>query len=42
MNPSRPGVLFMQKHWDVMRTDDAGDNWTRSQRQPADRLRVCD
>ncbi|HUI40422.1 MAG TPA: exo-alpha-sialidase [Terriglobia bacterium] len=27
MNPKRPGVLFMQKHWDVMRTDDAGDNW---------------
>jgi photosystem II stability/assembly factor-like uncharacterized protein len=27
MNPSRPGVLFMQKHWDVMRSDDAGDNW---------------
>jgi len=27
MNPSRPGLLFMQKHWDVMRTDDSGDNW---------------
>jgi photosystem II stability/assembly factor-like uncharacterized protein len=27
MNPTRPGVLFMQKHWDVMRSDDAGDNW---------------
>jgi photosystem II stability/assembly factor-like uncharacterized protein len=27
MNPGRPGVLFMQKHWDVMRSDDAGDNW---------------
>jgi len=27
MNPMRPNVLFMQKHWDVMRTDDAGDNW---------------
>jgi len=27
MNPSRPDVLFMQKHWDVMRSDDAGDNW---------------
>ena len=27
MHPSRPGVLFMQKHWDVMRTDDAGDTW---------------
>jgi len=24
---SQPKVLFMQKHWDVMRTDDAGDNW---------------
>jgi photosystem II stability/assembly factor-like uncharacterized protein len=24
---SRPGVLFMQKHWDVMRTDDAGESW---------------
>jgi photosystem II stability/assembly factor-like uncharacterized protein len=28
MHPSRPGVLFMQKHWDVMRTDDAGGSWT--------------
>jgi photosystem II stability/assembly factor-like uncharacterized protein len=27
MHPSRPGVLFMQKHWDVMRTDDAGESW---------------
>jgi photosystem II stability/assembly factor-like uncharacterized protein len=27
MHPSRPGVLFMQKHWDVMRSDDAGDTW---------------
>jgi photosystem II stability/assembly factor-like uncharacterized protein len=27
MHPSRPGVLFMQKHWDVMRTDDAGETW---------------
>jgi len=26
-HPSRPNVLFMQKHWDVMRSDDAGDNW---------------
>jgi photosystem II stability/assembly factor-like uncharacterized protein len=24
---SRPDVLFMQKHWDVMRTDNAGDTW---------------
>ena len=27
MNPGRPGVMFMQKHWDVMRSDDAGDSW---------------
>ena len=27
MHPSRPNVLFMQKHWDIMRTDDAGDSW---------------
>jgi len=27
MNPSRPGILFMQKHWDIMRSDDAGENW---------------
>jgi photosystem II stability/assembly factor-like uncharacterized protein len=27
MNPARPNVLFMQKHWDVMRSDDAGDSW---------------
>jgi photosystem II stability/assembly factor-like uncharacterized protein len=27
MHPDRPNVLFMQKHWDVMRSDDAGDNW---------------
>ncbi len=27
MNPKRPGILFMQKHWDVLRSDDAGDNW---------------
>jgi photosystem II stability/assembly factor-like uncharacterized protein len=24
---AQPNVLFMQKHWDVMRSDDAGDNW---------------
>jgi len=29
MHPSRPGVLFMQKHWDVMRSDDAGDSWQK-------------
>jgi photosystem II stability/assembly factor-like uncharacterized protein len=27
LNRSRPGVLFMQKHWDVMRSDDAGESW---------------
>jgi photosystem II stability/assembly factor-like uncharacterized protein len=27
MHPSRPDVFFMQKHWDVMRSDDAGDSW---------------
>ncbi len=26
-HPSRPEVLFMQKHWDVMRSDDAGESW---------------
>ena len=26
-HPSRPDTLFMQKHWDVMRSDDAGANW---------------
>ncbi|MHB8246441.1 MAG: WD40/YVTN/BNR-like repeat-containing protein [Acidimicrobiales bacterium] len=24
---SRPDTLFMQKHWDVMRSDDGGDSW---------------
>jgi hypothetical protein len=28
MHPSRPDTLFMQKHWDVCRSDDAGENWT--------------
>jgi hypothetical protein len=27
MHASRPDVLFMQKHWDVMRSDNAGDEW---------------
>ena len=27
MHPSRPEVLFMQKHWDVMRSDDSGASW---------------
>ena len=39
---SRPGVLFMQKHWDVMRSDDAGDSLARGQRQPAHRFRLRD
>jgi photosystem II stability/assembly factor-like uncharacterized protein len=26
-HPSRPDTLFMQKHWDVLRTDDAGGQW---------------
>lgn len=28
MHRQRPGVLFMQKHWDIMRTDNAGESWT--------------
>ena len=28
MHPSRPQTLFMQKHWDIMRSDDAGQSWT--------------
>jgi photosystem II stability/assembly factor-like uncharacterized protein len=27
LHRSRPSVLFMQKHWDVMRSDDAGESW---------------
>jgi photosystem II stability/assembly factor-like uncharacterized protein len=27
MHPSRPNVLFMQKHWDVLRSDDGADSW---------------
>jgi photosystem II stability/assembly factor-like uncharacterized protein len=27
MHPTRPDTLFMQKHWDVMRSDDGGENW---------------
>ena len=27
LHKSRPDVLFMQKHWDVMRSDNAGDQW---------------
>jgi hypothetical protein len=28
MHPSRPDTVFMQKHWDVCRSDDAGARWT--------------
>ena len=27
LHPSKPDVLFMQKHWDVMRSDNAGESW---------------
>ncbi|HXF43381.1 MAG TPA: hypothetical protein VNK26_06545 [Pyrinomonadaceae bacterium] len=27
MHPENTDVLYMQKHWDVMRSDDAGNNW---------------
>jgi photosystem II stability/assembly factor-like uncharacterized protein len=27
MHPANPRVLFMQKHWDVMRSDDGGESW---------------
>jgi photosystem II stability/assembly factor-like uncharacterized protein len=27
MHPARPNVLYMQKHWDVMRSDDSGESW---------------
>ncbi len=27
MHRSRPDVLFMQKHWDVMRSDNGGESW---------------
>src|SRR5687767_9132591 len=29
MNPARPDALYMQKHWDVMRSTDAGDSWQK-------------
>lgn len=29
MHPSRPNVLFMQLHWNVMRSDDAGESWQK-------------
>jgi hypothetical protein len=28
MHPSRPDTLYMQKHWDVLRTDNTGGQWT--------------
>jgi photosystem II stability/assembly factor-like uncharacterized protein len=27
MHPAKPDTLFMQKHWDVLRSDNAGDQW---------------
>lgn len=27
MHPEKPGTLYMQKHWDVMKSDDHGDSW---------------
>jgi hypothetical protein len=27
LHPARPNVLYMQKHWDVMRSDNAGESW---------------
>jgi hypothetical protein len=37
MHPGRPGVLYMQKHWDVMRSDNQGDQWTEvSDNLPSD------
>ena len=27
LHPSRPDIVYMQKHWDVMRTDNAGELW---------------
>jgi photosystem II stability/assembly factor-like uncharacterized protein len=27
MHPAKPEVVYMQKHWDVMRTDNAGGEW---------------
>ncbi|MBK5277512.1 MAG: exo-alpha-sialidase [Bacteroidia bacterium] len=37
MHPTRPDVLYMQKHWDVMRTNNSGDLWTEvSDNLPSD------
>jgi hypothetical protein len=27
MHSQRPNILYMQKHWDVMRSDNGGDSW---------------
>jgi photosystem II stability/assembly factor-like uncharacterized protein len=27
LHPSRPETVYMQKHWDVMRSDDFGEHW---------------
>lgn len=27
MHKTRPQVLYMQKHWDIMRSDNSGDSW---------------
>jgi photosystem II stability/assembly factor-like uncharacterized protein len=29
LHPSRPETLFMQKHWHIMRSDNAGDEWRK-------------
>ncbi len=37
MHRARPDVLYMQKHWDVMRSDNSGDLWTEvSDNLPSD------
>ena len=38
---SRPDVLFMQKHWDVLRSRRRRRQLEGSQRQPAHRFRLC-
>ena len=27
LHPDRPDTVYMQKHWDVMRSDDGGEHW---------------
>ncbi|HUN80040.1 MAG TPA: exo-alpha-sialidase [Phycisphaerae bacterium] len=29
MNPAKPNTLYMQLHWNVMRSDDGGDSWKK-------------